>query len=180
MTRYSDALAALSHAGVRFVVIGVAGANFYARPGQPLFSTQDRDLFLPDDPQNLLTCWEVLHHAGWSLWTGEDPLVEPLDLWLAERAIAHRAAVRAVHAEGIEIDLTLVMAGFEFDEVWSNRQRFQVEGAEIPVARLRQIVESKEAAGRPKDLLFLATHEQTLREMLHREELAEPSPDDDS
>ena len=31
-------------AGVRFVLIGLAGANYYARSGATLFVTEDRDL----------------------------------------------------------------------------------------------------------------------------------------
>jgi len=42
------------------------------------------------------------------------------------------------------------------------------ERYDVPVARLRHIVESKAAAGRPKDRLFLATHEEALRDLLRR------------
>jgi hypothetical protein len=41
--------AALNRAGVRYVVIGVAGANYWARSGHTVFSTQDFGLFLPPD-----------------------------------------------------------------------------------------------------------------------------------
>jgi hypothetical protein len=60
------------------------------------------------------------------------------------------------------VDLTLVMKGFEFETVWSERRSFVVEGADIPVARLLHIVRSKEATGRDKDRLFLATHADAL------------------
>ena len=43
---------------------------------------------------------------------------------------------------------------------------FVVDGVEIPVARLTHIVESKAAAGREKDRLFLATHAEALRQLL--------------
>ena len=39
---------------MRFVVMGVSGANYYARSGGTLFKTRDPDLFLPPDPENLL------------------------------------------------------------------------------------------------------------------------------
>jgi len=66
------------------------------------------------------------------------------------------------------VDLTLVMAGFAFDEVWARRRVFKVEGTGVPVASLKDIVASKAAAGRPKDRLFLATHEEALRELGRR------------
>ena len=40
---------------------------------------------------------------------------------------------------------------------------------QIPVARLRDIVASKAAAGRPKDRLFLATHEEALRQLMGKQ-----------
>jgi hypothetical protein len=58
------------------------------------------------------------------------------------------------------------MEGFEFEEVWRQRRLFKVERVDIPVARLSHIVASKAAAGRPKDHLFLATHEEALRSLL--------------
>ena len=69
-------------------------------------------------------------------------------------------------ADDLLIDLTLVMAGFEFDDVWSRRRTFKVQGVTVPVASLSDIVASKAAAGRPKDQLFLATHEDALRQLL--------------
>jgi hypothetical protein len=58
------------------------------------------------------------------------------------------------------------MAGFDFETVWNERRLFIVDAVEIPVARLAHIVESKAAAGREKDRLFLATHADALRQLL--------------
>jgi len=58
------------------------------------------------------------------------------------------------------------MAGFEFADVWAKRRTFKVQGVDVPVAALSDIVSSKAAAGRPKDQLFLATHEDALRQLL--------------
>ena len=54
-------------------------------------------------------------------------------------------------AEDLVIDLTLIMAGFDFETVWSDRAVFLVEGVEIPVASLSHIVESKRLAGQTTD-----------------------------
>ena len=92
---------------VRYVVIGVWGANYYSPGGAATFRTRDRDLFLPPDPSNLAQAWQACEASAVS--------------------------------KDLEVDLTLVMAGFEFEEVWD------------------------------KDRLFLATHEEALRELLGRE-----------
>jgi len=67
------------------------------------------------------------------------------------------------------VDLTLVMTGFKFEEVWEQRTTFLLEGVEVPVARLAHIVASKAAAGREKDRLFLAAHAEALRELMRSE-----------
>lgn len=134
-----------------------------------IFHTQDRDLFLPPNPSNALRAWRACEAAGLSLWCGDEPLGQPLDLRLAKQVVARRALVMAERAE-LRVDLTLVMAGFAFAEVWRRRRLFKVQGVEVSVARLADIVASKAAAGRPKDRLFLATHEEALRDLMKRKE----------
>jgi hypothetical protein len=146
-------------------MIGIGGANYYAESSGQVFTTQDRDLFLPADPDNELKAWRVCRRTGLELWCGDEPLGEPLDAFLAEKVVANRALVRG-RGNNLLIDLTLVMAGFEFEEVWAARRTFRVQGVGVPVASLRDIVASKAAAGRPKDQLFLATHEDALRQLL--------------
>jgi hypothetical protein len=91
---------------------------------------------------------------------------------LAERVISRRGLVRAIRT-GLQVDLTTVMAGLEFEEVWRQRRLFRVDRVGIPVASLAHIVESKAKAGRPKDRLFLASHQEALLTLLRGEN---PSP----
>lgn len=159
----------LNRAGVRFVLIGVAGANHYALSGSTIFTTEDYDLFAPADAENALAAWQVCESLGFNLWCGDEPLDRPRDRFLAEQIVARRGQVR-IEAEGLLADLTMVMAGFDFASVWQARRTFRIGGVDVPVARLSHIVASKAAAGRPKDRLFLATHEESLREFLKRDE----------
>jgi predicted nucleotidyltransferase len=155
----------LNRHSVRFVVIGVAGANYFASSAGVVFTTQDRDLFLPPDPENLMRAWDACEAAGLVLWAGDESLDQPHDRVIADAVVARRALTRATR-DDLAVDLTLVMGGFEFEHVWTERRHFVVDGVEIPVARLTHIVESKAAAGREKDRLFLATHAEALRQLL--------------
>lgn len=170
LSAFSNLLQQLNREQVRYVIIGVAGANYYARSGAEVFTTKDRDLFLPADPGNLLNAWRVSRKVGYDLWSGTEPLGEPLDSWLAERVVGQRANTTAIHPAGVTVDFTLVMAGFEFQDVWNERKFFRVHDVDIPVARLSHIVESKAKADRPKDRLFLATWEEALRDLLKDED----------
>jgi hypothetical protein len=165
MADFADLARALLQAEVRFVLIGVGGINFYARSPATVFTTIDRDLFLPLDAENELRAWQALEGCGLSLWLGQEPLDQPRDRWLAEQVVARQALVRASDGGPLQVDLTLVMAGHEFEDVWQARRRFRLGDVEVPVARLTQLVRSKAAAGRPKDRLFLATHAAALREL---------------
>jgi hypothetical protein len=158
---------ALRQAGVRFVVIGVWGANCYAPTGSSLFTTFDRDLFLPLDAANLQTAWSTCEGSGMTLWSGNEALDQPRDLWLAERVVGKRALTQArLDREGLAVDLSLVMTGFTFEQAWAEHREFEADGVRIPVARLAHIVDSKRRTDRPKDRLFLATHAEALLRMM--------------
>ena len=153
---------------VRYVVIGVWGANHYAPDPGTVFTTEDRDLFLPPDPDNLLACWSACVDAHLELWSERDPIGQPRDRLLADRVVERRAMTTAT-AQDTRVDLTLVMKGYDFDTVWTERRVFNVEGVDVSVARLLHIVMSKQATGRDKDRLFLATYRDALEQLLKRD-----------
>jgi hypothetical protein len=49
---------------VRYLLIGVSGANFYTHPAASRFVTDDYDLFLPPEPENLVQAWAACDDAG--------------------------------------------------------------------------------------------------------------------
>jgi len=161
-------LRALNQRNVKYVAIGVSGANLWAHSGGVVFKTDDRDLFLPPDADNLIQAWTACDDAGLELWLTDEALDRPRDRWLAEQIVARRAVTRATGPNELQVDFTLVMKGFEFETVWNERHVFSVEGVEIPTARLTHIVMSKQAAGRQKDQLFLATHKDALEQLLKK------------
>jgi hypothetical protein len=48
------------------------------------------------------------------------------------------------------------------------RREFRIDGVPVPTARLLHIIESKQATGRDKDKLFLATHFDALQQLLKK------------
>lgn len=165
MDEFASLARALRERDVRFAVIGVWGANFFASASGVVFTTEDRDLFFPPDPGNLMRAWDACDASGFALWAGDEPLDVPHDRFIADAVVSRRALTRATK-DGLQVDLTLVMGQFDFEHVWTERRTFVVEAVDIPVARLAHIVESEAAAGREKDRLFLATHAEALRQLL--------------
>jgi hypothetical protein len=135
METFVQLVTALNKSRVRFWVIGVWGANYYAMNGGAICTATERELFLPLNPENEL-------RAG-------------------------RAAESVILGD-ITVNFTTEMPGFDFETVFANHRVFRAEGVDIPVARLEHIIESKRRADRPKDRLFLATHEEALRQFLRR------------
>lgn len=167
---FVDLVRELDRRAVRYVTIGVWGANSYALSGSTVFHTEDRDLFLPLEPENLLRAWEACEATGFDLRVGREPLDSPRDLWLAERRVLHRALTKAFGPGGLHVVLTLVMGEFEFEPVWTERRTFLDSGTHVQVARLQHIIDSKIAADRPKDQLFLETHKEALRQLLDEDQ----------
>jgi hypothetical protein len=74
MSSLAPVARALAARSVRYVLIGAAGANHYSPSGVPLFVTQDSDLFVPPDADNLVQAWAACEDAGLELWNGNEPL----------------------------------------------------------------------------------------------------------
>lgn len=169
MDEFTRLVRGFEEAQVRFVVIGVSGINYYVPIGTELFMTDDRDLFIPPDPANLLACWKVCDDLGLELTANREPLEMPLDLWLAERVVGARATVRGASRGGLAVDLTMVMGDFQFEVIWQERHIFKLDDVPIPVARLEHLIEAKKMANREKDVIFLHRHDGLLKGLLDRD-----------
>jgi hypothetical protein len=166
MTSFAPLARAFAERGVRYLLIGVSGANLHAHRAGVVFTTQDRDIFLPPDADNLLRAWEACEQCALELTSSGEPLDRPRDRVLAESVIRNAALTNATDGEGLQVDLTFVMTGLDFEEVWKERILCELAGVKVPGASLKHIVTSKANAGRGKDRLFLATHAEALRELL--------------
>jgi len=154
---------------VRYLVIGVSGADLHAKQIQARFQTKDLDLFLPLDAENLLACWRACEAAGLTLWCNREPLDTPRDLWLARRAVSTRSLTTAQGADIEPTDLTLVMGSLDFEDVWLRRGPGTLDREFVDVARMSDIVASKREANRPKDVSFLTQHREVIERILANE-----------
>lgn len=69
---------------------------------------------------------------------------------------------------GLQLDFMPVLHGIRsFASLRSRAQRLQLGSAELQVAALEDIIKSKAAAARPRDLAVLPVLETTLREKAH-------------
>jgi len=152
---FARALAALSEAGVEFVVVGVGGINFYARTPADAFATLDLDALVAPAVENLELALSVLSELGYEFEAGGEPFVDLDDRVVLGRVVGNGGMLSAIHAAENQIDVLTSIAGFDFSSLAFDAAQFDVAGATIHVGRLEKLLRSKEASGRPKDVEFL-------------------------
>jgi hypothetical protein len=141
----------LNRHDVRFVVIGAFAA---LAQGAPIAPTRDVD-FTPDETaDNLDRLSAALLELGARVRTDSDVEGLPFD---HDAASLRRASTWNLICPYGEFDISFRPSGFEggYAQLIVRAHRMVVEGHELAVADLDDVIRSKEAAGRPKDLRAL-------------------------
>lgn len=164
---YGAVLKKLKGRGIRFVIIGVSGINYYADDPGEMYSTQDLDVLVRPDGKSVLAALGILEKEGFRIESNGEPLVG-IDAFLVSRIIERRAVVTARKGRDVRIDIVLDAGGFSFKEWESNRCLFKVGRVLIAVGSLSRLIKAKENSGRDKDVKFLALYKTQLEDMLRR------------
>jgi hypothetical protein len=166
MDPYVDVCRHLEEAGIRYLVIGVFGINFYAQQVGEVITTGDCDILLPAELRTLRNALETLVSMGFELEAGSEPLPK-LDSALLKGILRTRAVVRA-EREDARFDVCTQAAGAAFRELWEAQREFSVEGVRIRVAPLQGLIDSERTADRLKDRLFLEQHKEMIGMLLRK------------
>jgi hypothetical protein len=143
--------AVLNQNDVRYVVIGAFAA---IAQNAPIAPTRDIDVTPDDDPANLARLSAALKQLGARVRTDSVAGGIPFD---HRAASLRRASMWNLICEYGEFDISFRPSGFEggYSELIVRAHRLVVEGVEVSVADLDDVIRSKEAAGRPKDVQVL-------------------------
>jgi hypothetical protein len=161
---FASALLLLARTGVEFVIVGVAGINFYARDASELVVTGDLDLLVAPRTDTLRSALAALGAEGFRFEAGGEPFLDFSDESVLARIVEAGANVVARSPEGAHLDLMLSMAGFRFDELAPDAESFRMGELVVRVGRLEKLLRSKELAGRRKDIEFLRLYASRLRD----------------
>ncbi len=132
-----DLLAEFAATGVEYLLVG---GQAVAMHGFPRF-TKDADLWLRDEPQNIVRAEAALRAFGAPQQT-IDALGAAADLdvvWMG--------------APPVRIDLMKGVPGGDFDRAWSSKVEFEIAGVSLWVVGRSELVRLKRASGRPQDLV---------------------------
>ncbi len=165
MPRYEfgEILRVLNEHEVRFIVIGAIAA---IAQGYPL-NTQDIDITPARDPANLERLAAALGDLDARLRVPqEDEGVSfPIDAQMLGNA--DMWTLRTRHGD---LDLSYVPSGTQgYDDLRRDARIEEIEGVEVAIASLADIIRSKEAAGRVKDQAQLPALRRTLELVRQRE-----------
>lgn len=138
-------LTTLARHGVRFVLIGALAARLQGFPRL----TADANITPARDPENLQRLAAALRELDAKILTENIPEGLPFD---CSAAMLGRAETWNLATSAGRLDLAFVPSGTEgYADLARGALRFEVFGETLLVAGLRDIIRSKEAAGRPKD-----------------------------
>lgn len=139
-------LEALSRHRVKFVLIGALAARLHGFPRL----TADADITPAGDKPNLERLAAALKELHAKVYTESVP--EGLAFDCSPAALARARMWNLVTSAG-RLDIAFEPAGIEgYDDLKRDAERFEAFGVRFLVASLDDIIRSKEAAGRPKDL----------------------------
>jgi len=146
---YHDVLAALSEAGIRFVVVGGVAVNLQ---GVPRF-TSDLDIAVALDGGSLGAAARVLHRLGLRnrLPVRDEELERPdvVRGWIAERSL--RAFTFVDSQDPLrEVDVVLD-SPVAYDEVERTADRMTAGGLTLSVASIDVLIRMKDGTGRSQD-----------------------------
>ena len=155
---YRKVIDRLNRQGVAYVVVGMAGINYYAKNAAEMFATVDYDLFLEPTLHNVEKAVQLLSAMGFTLTTAKGPFTrEGL-----RQPVRNQETFVAATPEGVTVELLLRVSGYPFSEMARDAATFTVDGVPVRVGKLTKLLNSKRTANRPKDRQFLRRYQSLL------------------
>ena len=135
LNRLRDVFASFQSHDVRYVVIGGIAAVLHGVPR----ATFDLDILIEATQPNAERLLQALRAAGF----GTADLIEAQGLLANEITVFN---------DRVRIDVQTSTPGLAFADAWNHRETMAYQGQEFYVASRQDVIASKRAAGRRKDL----------------------------
>jgi predicted nucleotidyltransferase len=144
---YKEMLQCLSAENVRFLLVG---AYAVAAHGYPR-ATKDIDIFVQPAPANASSLMRALARFG-----------APLSN-VSAGDFATAGIVFQIGSQPRRIDILTWISGVDFQQAYDRRQMICLEGLDVPVISLEDLIANKRATGRTQDLADVERLEAALR-----------------
>jgi len=142
---YKEMLQCLSEENVKFLLVGAYAVAAYGYPR----ATKDIDIFVQPAPENATSLIRALVRFG-----------APMS-GVSETDFSTAGIVFQIGNNPRRIDLLTRISGVDFQEAYARRQTIRLEGMDIPVISLEDLIANKRATGRMQDLADIERLEST-------------------
>jgi predicted nucleotidyltransferase len=143
---YNDMLQIFNEEKVRFIVIGGMAAMLHGY----VRATKDLDLWVLANQENSVRVINALRKFG-----------APMDD-ISEKDFEKEGVIFQIGVDPIRIDVTTTIEGIKFDEAYSNIEMVEIDGVNIPLISISDLIRNKKASGRMQDLADIAQLEKIL------------------
>ena len=133
---YKEMLQCLLQEKVRFLLVGAYAVAVYGFPR----ATKDIDFFVRATPENASNLIRALRRFG-------APVTD-----VTESDFASEGIVFQIGTSPRRIDFLTRISGVEFEQAYANKRTVTVEGVEVPVISVGDLIANKRASGRLQDL----------------------------
>ena len=133
---YRDMLLALSAEKVRFILVG---AYALAAHGYPR-ATMDIDIWVMPSPQNADAVLRALNRFGAPLHN------------LSKEDLEKDGTIFQIGVAPRRIDIITAASGLQFEETYQRSISVNIEGIEVKIPAIDDLIHNKKATGRTKDL----------------------------
>jgi predicted nucleotidyltransferase len=144
---YKEMLQCLSEENVRFLLVGAYAVAAYGYPR----ATKDIDIFVQAAPENASNIMRALSRFG-----------APLS-GISESDFSTEGIVFQIGNNPRRIDILTRISGVDFQQAYDRRKHVMVEGVDVPIISLEDLIANKRATGRAQDLADVERLEATLR-----------------
>jgi len=122
---------------VRYLVVGGYAVMKYTEPR----FTKDLDIWISIDAENSKAVYAALKEFG-------APLKD-----LVPADFTHNGYFYQMGNPPFRLDVMMSIPGVTFETAWANRENVRLAGLAIPFISKADLIKSKEAGGRPQDLI---------------------------
>ncbi len=144
---YKEMLQCLSDENVRFLLIGAYAVAAYGYPR----ATKDIDIFVQPAPENAANLMRALARFG-----------APLS-GVTEFDFSTAGVVFQIGNNPRRIDILTRISGVDFQQAYDRRRIVPLEGMNVPVISLEDLIANKQATGRTQDLADVERLQSALR-----------------
>lgn len=148
---YAELIDQFNRQGIKYVVVGMSGINYYASKAADTFATQDFDIFVKPTLSNIKKSISILKKFDYTVISNQREVSDPL----IKDIVKSKRTILASNPYGITFELILAVSGYTFSQMEQDAAVFDIDRIPVKVAKLSKLLMSKKRLVEKKTSFFL-------------------------